>query len=151
MLFDKYKSHWTNLCPWASSPMGKNRHLPGTGLWHLWNNRYKMANLELNFIIKNVKNSFAHSRTSFAHTRKLTAQWTPMLVCHSLNAILRKKLLILCTQKRLGTNLDKIDSRRKLFFYLWVSRKSIFWHQIITKVSKTPKEFWSIRPEVMIE
>ena len=75
----KYKTYLVFLkLPWASAPMGKTRHLPGPGIWHLWNFRYKTAHLNKNLGVKGVEIVFCPVQNMVCSPQKTDLR-TPMV------------------------------------------------------------------------
>ena len=62
---------------WASAPIGKTRHLPGPGIWHLWNFRYNIANFNENLGMKSAQVAFFPVQNIICPPQK-TVLRTPM-------------------------------------------------------------------------
>ena len=68
---------WLLAWAWASAPMGKTRHLPSPGIWHLRSFRYKIANLNKNFGMKRIEIAFCPVQNIFCPPQKIVLR-TPM-------------------------------------------------------------------------
>ena len=67
----------SSVVSWASAPMGRTRHLPGQGIWHLRNFRYKIANLNKKWDLKSDQIVFCSVQNMVCPPKK-TALRTPM-------------------------------------------------------------------------